>query len=238
MRRTLPLLLIALLAGCTSVSAAAPAAPPAVTPSSTPTVVTLGDSVPAGTACACEPFPDLYAQAQHAVSRNLAVAGATSADVLSRVQSAPPDLDDADEVILMIGANDVAAAFDNDTSYDDAASTVRTNVISAITAIEHAHQVPVVVLGYWNVVRDGQVGIAQYGADGMKAAVSATASANDALEDAARSTGATYVPTRVAFHGADEKTDATALLAADGDHPNALGHAKIAALLPPLTPSR
>ena len=49
-------------------------------------------------------------------------------------------------------------------------------------------------------------------------------------------TGATYISTLPAFHGQDGTRDPTNLLAPDGDHPNAAGHAAIAALLPALPP--
>jgi len=95
----------------------------------------------------------------------------------------------------------------------------------------------VVVLGYWNVVLDGRVGATEYGPDEARAAADATTRVNDALRDAAAATGATYVPTLAAFHGDDGTLDPTRLLAADGDHPNAAGHAAIAALIPPLPPA-
>ena len=91
--------------------------------------------------------------------------------------------------------------------------------------------------GYWNVVLDGRVGAEQYGPDGVRAAAEATRYANDALRVAARQTGARYVPTEAAFHGDDGGRDPTGLLAPDGDHPNAAGHAAIAALIPPLPPA-
>lgn len=201
------------------------------TPPGVPTVVTLGDSVPAGTNCDCDPFPDLFAQARHAVSVNLAVSGATSSGVLDQLPTAAPALARADQVLLMTGANDVAVAFDSGGSFTSAADTVRVNVTATIQAIERIRPVPVVVLGYWNVVRDGQVGAASYGPDGVRAAAAATAVANNALHAAADATGATYVPTGVVFHGPDGRQDPTSLLAADGDHPDAEGHARIALAL-------
>jgi acyl-CoA thioesterase I len=227
--------LAGLLAALCCLAACGTAAPAALPASLAKVVVTLGDSVPAGTACDCDPFPALYARAQHAVDENLAVAGYTSADVLTQVTGARDTLADADEVVLMIGANDLAAAFDDDTSYAQAAATMRANVAGAIDKVEAIRRTPVVVLGYWNVVRDGKVGADEYGPDGVRRAATATAYANDGLEQAAAQTGATYVSTDAAFHGPDGSRDPTSLLASDGDHPNAAGHAAIAALLPPLT---
>ena len=49
-------------------------------------MVTLGDSVPAGTGCGCTAFPELYARRQGAVSINLAAPGLTSADVRAQLE--------------------------------------------------------------------------------------------------------------------------------------------------------
>jgi lysophospholipase L1-like esterase len=232
-RRAAAVLLVAALAGCGTIqpSAAAPA------PAGEPVVVTLGDSVPAGTACACDPFPVTYARAVHAVSENLAVPGYTSADVLAQIPGVRSRLASADEVVLMIGANDLAAAFDAGTSFTAAAGTMQQNVTASIRAIDAVRRTTVLVLGYWNVVQDGQVAEASYGPSGVKRSITATEDANDGLRTAAQQTDATYISTGAAFHGSGGTKDPTGLLASDGDHPNAAGHAAIAALLPPITPS-
>jgi acyl-CoA thioesterase-1 len=243
------------LAGCGTMRppVAAPRDPPSVAPpvaqsppaqspvaesTDAPVVVTLGDSVPAGTACECDPFPTLYAREVHAVSDNLAVPGYTSTDVLAQVSGVRAELAKADEVVLMVGANDLAAAFDNGTSYSDAADTMQQNVVASIKAIDTVRPTTVLVLGYWNVVEDGQVAVAAYGPAGVQKSISATAYANDALQAAAQQTDAQYISTDAAFHGADGTRDPTDLLAGDGDHPDAAGHAAIAALLPPLSAAR
>ncbi|GAB2591390.1 hypothetical protein Aab01nite_39130 [Paractinoplanes abujensis] len=193
-----------------------------------PTVVTLGDSVPAGTACGCTPFPALYARSQHATDVNLAVPGATSADVRAAVPAAASS---ASEVVLMIGANDMAAVFDDPSRYAATAAAVEANVTATIEAIGHGRRTRVVVLGYWNVVQDGDVGAAAYGPDGVRKATRATDLTNAALQRAAAATDATYVSTEPPFHG---PAGATALLAPDGDHPDEAGQAAIAKLIPPL----
>jgi lysophospholipase L1-like esterase len=231
------LLVVALLvvapAGCGTLPSAAAPAPVHSSPAEA-VVVTLGDSVPAGSACDCDPFPVTYARAVHAVSDNLAVPGYTSADVLAQIPGVRSRLATADEVVLMIGANDLATAFEADTSFPDAATTMQQNVVASIRAIDAVRATTVLVLGYWNVVQDGQVAAAAYGPAGVKRSVTATEYANDGLREAAAETHATYVSTDAAFHGPDGTQDPTNLLAADGDHPNAAGHAAIAALLPPL----
>jgi acyl-CoA thioesterase-1 len=227
-----------LLAGCT---APAPAPDPAPAPAGTiraATIVTLGDSVPAGTACDCEPFPDLYAAmlSPPARSINEARSGYTSADVRDQVNAATvrAALGGATVVLIMAGANDLADAFEDgrdDAGFQDAAAGVRRNVDATVAAIRRMRPAPVtiLVLGYWNVVKDGAVGLATYGADGERSAVAATRYANRALREAADDSGARYVPTTPVFKGDQRDEDPTALLAGDGDHPNAKGHQAIAA---------
>jgi lysophospholipase L1-like esterase len=206
-------------------------------PPGTPVVVTLGDSVPAGAACGCDPFPDRYARlvSPTAVSVNLAQSGDTSADVLHEVADGDvrADLRRATVVLIMAGANDLAAAFDggqDDGTYETSADQVEANVAATVDAVARAHGAPVtvLVLGYWNVVKDGAVGLAAYGAAGLASAHAATRYCDLALQRAARQTGARYVPTTATFRGAHRTLDPTSLLAADGDHPNADGQQAIA----------
>ena len=205
----------------------------------TPSVVTLGDSVAAGAECGCDPFPALYAKDQHAIDVNLAESGATAAAVRDELTDDSAALSRAAEVLIMIGANDVADTIDDPTTYSAAAAGVQSDVTATIAGIEQAHSVPVIVLGYWNVVLDGQVGKEAYGADGVRAAAQATSMINDALEAAASTNAkAEYITTEPAFHGDDGTHDPTDLLASDGDHPNAAGQAAIAALLPSLPGTR
>jgi acyl-CoA thioesterase I len=234
--RLLPLLALLPLLGPLVAACAAP--PVAADPPAEPrTVVTLGDSVPAGTACDCDPFPTLYARAQNATDINLAASGSTATDLRVAVPADRDVLSTATEVVIMTGANDVAASFDpsDTTDYADAAAGVRTDVAASIAAIQQIHHVPVIVLGYWNVVLDGQVAAEEYGADGVRQAAEATTAINNALKAAAAQSGATFIDTYAAFHGPTGSKDPTTLLASDGDHPNAAGHAAIAALLPSLS---
>ena len=226
----------ALLAAlCLAACSAAPA--PSVSAAVGQFVVALGDSVPAGTACDCDPFPDLYAQmlSPKATTDNLAQPGFTSNDVLDQINDdgTKADLRKATTVLIMAGANDLAAAFDNDgddAAYQQTAAQVASNVQTIVSAIRTLHGSPVqiVVLGYWNVVKDGAVGLAQYGADGLAAAEQATKYCNQALRQAANESGAWYVTTVPVFKGENRDQDPTNLLASDGDHPNAQGHQAIA----------
>jgi acyl-CoA thioesterase-1 len=208
-------------------------------PAAGPVVVSLGDSVPAGTACGCVPFPDLYARLLSArgQSINLAQPGATSSDVLSELGTPATGaaLRSASVVLLMIGANDMAAVFathGGPAAYARAAAQVHTDVLATLHRIRQAGgaSVTVVVLGYWNVVEDGDVARADYDDAGTAEAAQITDQTNDALRQAAAGL-ARYVPTAAVFKGPTGRGDPTGLLAADGDHPNARGHAAIAAAL-------
>jgi lysophospholipase L1-like esterase len=208
-------------------------------------VVALGDSVPAGSACNCRNFVAAYGDllSRHTPHRaavtNLAQGGAQTEDVLEQLQkpAVRQALSNATTVLLMVGANDFYRPFKRvqhgasaSSEYRPAAHRVRANVERTIHQIRSLHPGPVtiVVLGYWNVVEDGQVARRDYGADGVRAAESATRWANHALRDAARSGHAKYVSTYEPFKGADGHRDPTALLADDGDHPNAAGHRLLA----------
>jgi acyl-CoA thioesterase I len=233
------LLLALLLAGCSAPAPGLPAPTPSLAAGIAPagTIVTLGDSVPAGTACDCDPFPELYARLLSPPARSIndARPGYTSADVRGQLADAGVRvaLGSATVVLIMAGANDLADAFDNgrdEDAYRDAAAEVRQNLDATVAAIhqdDHA-AATILVLGYWNVVKDGAVGLATYGADGERSAVTATRYANQALREAADDSGARYLPTTPAFDGEQRDRDPTALLAPDGDHPNAAGHRAIA----------
>jgi acyl-CoA thioesterase-1 len=84
------------------------------------------------------------------------------------------------------------------------------------------------VLGYWNVVEDGDVGRSDYGADGAAEAAIATDQANTALRQAAQAAVAVFLDTSDALNGDDGDGDPTDLLTSDGDHPNRRGHEAIA----------
>lgn len=213
--------------------------PPAPVPGrAPPVVVTLGDSVPAGTACGCEPFPGLYAQrlAPDAISVDLAEPGTTAADVraLTGQAGTRAALRRATVVLVMTGANDFAAHFPGgaDPDYRAEAAEVRTDVEATVRQIRVAAgaAVPVFVLGYWNVVADGDA--AGFDPPDTAEAAVATTYADQALQQAAAATAAAYVPTTAVFKGPSGTGNPSGLLAPDGDHPNARGHAAIAAAIP------
>jgi lysophospholipase L1-like esterase len=207
-------------------------------------MVAFGDSVASGTNCSCSPFPVLYADKVGAhtgrttTMKNFAFPGATTSDVTGqlRTSDAQAAVRQSRTVLIMIGANDFGGAF-NDVlagrqtaaAFAPVARSVQTAVTAQIAQIERMNpDADVVVGGYWNVMKDGSVGMRTYGAWGEAQADEATADANAALRHAADATNATYVSTFEPFRGTAGRRDPTNLLASDGDHPNAAGHEAIA----------
>jgi lysophospholipase L1-like esterase len=193
----------------------------------------LGDSVPHGSACNCAPYPQL-AGAHHI--ENDAVPGYTSANVLSQLQtdqSVIAHIRSADVVMIEIGANDIAFTAACGTArscYERKLPQVTRNIraiVARVKSLTAPRVVPVVLLDYWNVWLGGQIGRAQ-GADYARTASTLSDELGDAIHTIAQSTTSTYVDLRAAFLGSNHDEDETRFLAADGDHPNANGHTRIA----------
>lgn len=212
------------------------------------TMVSFGDSVPSGSRCSCTPFPAQYASRVAAHTdrpvrmTNLAFAGATSATQLRQLDtvSVRRAVQSANTAILMVGANDFSRAFNRvlhhrqhaRAAYRPVAGRVQRNITTSVRTIQSLRPgIKVLVIGYWNVVEDGDVGRAAYGRWGMSMADRATSSANAAVARAARAAEVTYVSTYEPFRGTHGRANPTRLLASDGDHPNARGHALIATTL-------
>lgn len=211
-------------------------------------MVTFGDSVASGTHCGCTPFPAQYAAKVAARTgarvrmTNYAVAGFTSSNVMKQLHTTAVQatVRRAGTALVMIGANDFSAAFSRVLSgnqrataaFPPVAAAVRRTVTAEIQLLKQLHPgIHVIVAGYWNVMKDGQVGVRTYGTLGEKQALAATSAANTALYTAAHDTRSSYVSTFRPFKGPDGRTDCTRLLAPDGDHPNAAGHFAIARAL-------
>jgi lysophospholipase L1-like esterase len=206
-------------------------------------VVALGDSVPAGTACHCTPFPSLTAHALTASSgrtftaANDAVAGATSADVLTQLESDSAVMSHvrtAGVVEIEIGANDVEYSNACGTSvacYAARLPAMEKNlaaIVSRTRALGPGGRKPLVVLlDYWNVWLGGRYAAAK-GPAYVAAAEQLTDDVDSAIKALARRSGSDYVDLRAAFKGPDYDKDETRYLATDGDHPNAAGHQQIA----------
>ena len=209
-----------------------------------PVVVGLGNSVPSGAACSCQNFVSAYAALvaaatnTRAVVDNDAVAGSTSADVVNQLARAviQAQVKAATTVLIMTGANDYNDAFDQVSlgapapqTYGPVATAVQDNVTAVVQEIHSLNAAAhVVILDYWAAMEDGAVAARDYDPPTMAASVASTTSVNQALAVAAKATNAIYVSTYTAMKGANGAVDPTALLAPDGDHPDAAGHQVIA----------
>jgi lysophospholipase L1-like esterase len=204
-------------------------------------VVGLGDSVPAGSACDCTDYVNLLARGlgDDVQSTNLAVPGQTSSGLMDQLSSADvrTAVANADVVVVTIGANDVEAddpstcgsAQDEPACYSAELTGLSQNldrVAAAVVALTRPGA-RVLLTGYWNVFLDGATARAQ-GADYVRIADAVTREVNTRISAAAAAHGAVFVDLFTPFRGADGSKDCTPLLADDGDHPDAAGHALIA----------
>jgi lysophospholipase L1-like esterase len=227
----------------TQVAGARGATTPATTIAATATapataqqpVVVLGDSVPAATGCDCDGFAADVASTLSGPLTNMSIPGLNSNGLVAQLHSARAEnaVRGAKVVIITIGAND----FD-DTSATSAcvdlscyAGTVRTvtaNVDSILTRVKATAPSGsrIVVTGYWNVFLDGKVGAAK-GATYVAISNQLTRKVNTNLAKLSKAHSVLYTDIYSAFKGRGDLDD-TALLASDGDHPDASGHKLIA----------
>lgn len=231
----------------------AAASAPAVAATAPLRLVALGDSVTAAHGCGCTGFPTRFGRDVTAATgipvsvETHGIDGATAADALaaSREPALRSALQSADDVVITIGANDVEPSV---ASVPDPARTAATEAWQAqvqagvqdvsssvdplLTDLDASPRHPrVFVTGYWAVGLDGAVARALCTPRQADAQVRLTAEVNAALAADAARHAATYVDLGPVFHGDDGTVDPTPLLAADGDHPSALGHAAIARAL-------
>jgi len=247
------LILVVPLSACASSSEAS--SPPSTTSATSSTLsaasvanlkevtslTALGDSVPAGTACDCVPYPQLTAAdiarvAGHSVSTlNDAVPGYQTGDVLTQLRQdgdVISHLEYSQAVTVEIGANDVAYSAACGTSaacYEQMIPQVKGNldaIVARIHQISAGRAVTVVLLDYWSVWLGGKYAEAQ-GPAYVDAAEQVTDRVSEAIRSVAAATHSYFVDLQTAFHGPNREYDETHLLAADGDHPNAAGHARI-----------
>ncbi len=215
-------------------------------------MLAVGDSVTTGSACKCTPFPQQYATLlTHArgvptTVTNLGVNGLTAAGLLALVKDPKSAvrraLPNADIDLITIGANDFGDNYADITSascrgpdrtdcVDDELAALRitmTQLIDEIHQVRSRRPTAILVSGYWNVFQDGQVAKDKFPTAGVQATKALTQRANTVLREVADADGATYVGLYTAFNGPAASGDITQLLAPDGDHPNARGHALIA----------
>jgi lysophospholipase L1-like esterase len=215
-------------------------------------VATVGDSVTAGAACRCDPFPVVYAD--RLAERlgvpvhvdNWGINGLDSDGLLRRLRHPHWDLSrsvaGADVVVVTIGANDFGdhhaevtegrcTRAQGDCVADELAS-MRGRVDRSLTRIRSlrgGRPTAVLVTGYWNVFEDGDVARHEFPTAGLDASITLTRRTNRALLAAASAGRSAYVDLFAPFQR--RGTGITRLLAEDGDHPSAEGHALIARVL-------
>jgi lysophospholipase L1-like esterase len=217
-------------------------------------VAALGDSVTSGSNCNCSGFPQLYGDLLQARTGgtvhvdNLGVGGLDSNGLLQSLnQTTSPTAvatARAAVVLLTIGANDFGDHHDDVTSGQCSTDCVADEfeqltsnldrILNRIHVLRDGLPTTILVTGYWNVFEDGQVARNQYPASGRIASDQLTVRTNDAIAAASHADDATYVDIYSPF---EDSTDITGLLASDGDHPNAAGHALIARTLLAATPN-
>jgi lysophospholipase L1-like esterase len=224
---------------------------PAARPPAELTVVALGDSVTSGVACRCTAFPRLYGQlvaertGRTVAIDNQGVSGMNSDGLLDQLRHKHSRISEAVQaaniVLITIGANDFAGHEDAVTRASctpvvsgscvaKELSRLPTNLHQILARIRSLRPgVAVLMTGYWNVFQDGQVARRLYTPAGIEASFALTRAVNAAVRDIARTDGATYVDIFTPFE--KPGLDVTTLLAPDGDHPNAAGHALIAQTL-------
>ena len=203
-------------------------------------LVVLGDSVPAATACDCPGFgTELARSVQPAQLVNAAVPGLTSQGLLVQLDSPAviQALREATVVTVTVGANDFDTALaDQDTCAQascygpelrDLDATMG-QIAGRLAALVQP-STKVILTGYWNVFLDGRVG-AERGPAYVATSDALTREVNAAVARAAAGAHQAYADLYSPFKG-DGSRDDTGLLAADGDHPDAAGHALIAAVI-------
>ncbi len=236
-----------------TVSPAAAARTSAVAPSVAPAryvVLALGDSVPSGYACNCNPFPETYGTMLHhstgapVVVDNRAMGGIDSAGLIAQLRT--PAMEKAvrrsNVFLVTIGANDFGDHHEevvhgqcvkgDEDCVDGELSSLRvrlTTVLDRIRALRHGRPTTVLTTGYWNVFQDGDVARRRFGEAGLQASLQLTRRANTVISSVSAAAGARYVDIYRPFEHSGR--DVTSLMAADGDHPDGAGHDLIARTL-------
>jgi len=213
-------------------------------------VLALGDSVPSGAACGCDPFPQTYGSllsrrtGAEVTVDNRAVGGIDTAELIDQLRTTP--VQDAvrrsDIILVTIGANDFGDHHDDvvtgtcpnagDDCVADEVAALRSNLTSVLTTLHtlrDGRPTAILVTGYWNVFEDGAVAQDRFGAVGLDAALRLTRRANAVIRTVATAEHATYVDLFAPFQQGGR--DITSLMASDGDHPDAAGHLLIAETL-------
>ena len=208
-------------------------------------VVGLGDSVVSGRSCDCVPFVQRYGRLTASrtgaivTAHNLGVSGLTSErllDQLGRGTEAAEAVRGADVVTITIGANDMVPARSAywagtcQGCFAAAAATVRRHLIAVlqrVRTLRAGRPTEILVTTYWNVFKEPTESSS---AEFREMVERATARANAAICAAASTGNVACIDLYRPFKGSGDR-DPTPFLAPDRDHPNAAGHALIAATL-------
>jgi lysophospholipase L1-like esterase len=225
--------LLLLASACTTATSAGPAASPGLS------VVGLGDSVMLGTRCGCDGIMSRYAEREQAASGarivpvNLGASGATTATLLSDLRSSSVlgRVTRARVVVVIVGANDLGPQLRRRqrsectaACYEPAVRAMAErlhDVLQRVSTARRSSTGPVLVLDYWNVFPDGEQTAGSKGRALVDWARGVSRVANAAI----CRTSAVFHDTCVDLYGpmVGADRDPTALLAPDGDHPNARG---------------
>jgi lysophospholipase L1-like esterase len=238
---------------------AGPSSGPSASPATASpwSVVGLGDSVTSGYNCSCTPFVQRYADltaqrlGRKVTAQNLGQAGLTSGGLLDQLQTGAiaASVADADIVLVTIGANDAAGSMQEwsvgqcgQDCFDARTAQIRstvTQVLQRILQLRAGRPTEILLTTYWNVVEDGAVARQEFSAQYVQVSDALTREVNGALCDATQAVrDGQATPTSelicvdlyAPFKGNGDQ-DPTALLAQDGDHPDAAGHELIAETL-------
>lgn len=204
-------------------------------------IVGLGDSVPAGTAAGGPDFLRRLGESAHVTTGlpfqvlNLAVPGLTTSG-LGRQLYLPGvrrPVAAADVVVITIGANDFTWPLVKGRAEHRVEPTFARlrhrleHVIEHVVRLRGGRTRGVLMTGYWNISKDG-ARADRLGPVHRDMSDALTRRLNDLIRELAEAHGLVYVDLYEPFKG-DGGLDPTALLARDGAHPNAAGHATIAA---------
>jgi len=213
-------------------------------------VLALGDSVPAGKACDCTAFPEIYGSllskktGEPVTVRNRAVSGLDTGGLLDQLRSAKMrnTVARSDVILVTIGANDFGDHHDQieqgqcgSDATDCVSDELRqmrahlVTILAKLRALRHGAPTTILVTGYWNVFEDGDVARQAYGTTGLRASLRLTRRVNKVIHRVTDAAGDRYVNLFRPFER--EGRDVTALMASDGNHPDARGHRLIAHLL-------
>ncbi len=218
-------------------------------PPASATVVGIGDSVTSATVCQCAGFVESYAAhlpraaGGPAKAENLGAGGLTAAGLRTLMTQPGPTsagVAQGDILLVTIGANDLTPLLSQWQSSGcskacyspvvDAVGSDLSAILAAVKSLRGNRPTRVLVTDYWNVFADGDVARAGDGPAYLRWSDELTRALNISICTAARNAGATCVDLYAPFKG-DGSKNPTALLAEDGDHPNAAGNEVISSAL-------